>query len=296
VPPPTGAPPRRPADRARPPPPSPTPSSPAVDLSGIDVHYLPVGSQPRTSASSRSTSAATSPTRPAYEVFIEVQNFGAEPARRQLTLDNGETPIEVKPLELAPGQRRREIYRRADRRREPAARIAPRPVDGPGGTDPFPLDDEAWALLPARKKQLADPAGVRQPLSSRARCWSTTNLTVDRITAAEYPAALAAGKVHQYDVAIFDRFTPPALPPTQGVLYFAPNGDNSPFAIRGVLPRPRITELAEDHPVMRWLTMSDVNFDQANVFAIDRTKGEVALAKSVREIRSRWPGAMAAAS
>lgn len=259
----------------------------AVDLSGIDVHYLGVGSRAENVGIVAFNVRRYIANKASYEVFIEVQNFGAEPARRQLTLYNGETPIEVKPLELAPGERRREIYRQLPGG-ESQLRAALRPVDGPGGTDPFPLDDEAWALLPARKKQHVLLV-TNDNLYLEGAMLVYDNIEVFKATPAEYDAAPAAAVVNittgkPFDAVVFDDHTPAVLPPPpSNVLLFHPDGDNSPFAIRGVLPRPRITELAEDHPVMRWLTMSDVNFDQANVFAIDRTKGEVALAKSVRD-------------
>ncbi len=259
----------------------------AVDLTGIDVHYLGVGSRAENVGIVAFNVRRYIANKASYEVFIEVQNFGAEPARRQLTLYNGETPIEVKPLELAPGERRRELYRQLPGG-ESQLRAALRPVDGPGGTDPFPLDDEAWALLPARKKQHVLLV-TNDNLYLEGAMLVYDNIEVFKATPAEYDAAPAAAVVNittgkPFDAVVFDDHTPAVLPPPpSNVLLFHPDGVNSPFALRGVLPRPRITELAEDHPVMRWLTMSDVNFDQANVFAIDRSKGEVALAKSVRD-------------
>ena len=90
----------------------------------------------------------------AYEVYIEIQNFGTEPAHRKLTLYNGRTAVDTKRLDLAPGQRIRQIYAKLPGERgQPAARDAARPSTRPGGCDAFPLDDDAYALLPARKKQ-----------------------------------------------------------------------------------------------------------------------------------------------
>jgi hypothetical protein len=124
----------------------------AVDLSGIDVRYLGVGSRAENVGIAAFNVRRYVYNKAAFEVFIEVQNFGSEPARRQLALYDGETAIETWPIELAAGERRREIKRELPGSSS-QLRATLRPVDGPGGTDPFPLDDEAWALMPSRKKQ-----------------------------------------------------------------------------------------------------------------------------------------------
>jgi len=103
---------------------------------------------------------------------------------------------------------------------------------------------------------------------------------VDKVTPAEYDAKpdMATG----YDAVVFDEHTP-AAPPAVNALYFHPAADRSPIAVRGSVERPRVTETAEEHPVMRWVTMSDVNIDRSDVLAPDRLRGETALALSVRD-------------
>jgi hypothetical protein len=260
----------------------------SIDLSGIDVHYLGVGSRPDNVGIVAFNVRRYIANKAAYEVFIEVQNFGSEPARRQLALYNGETAIEVKPIELAPGQRLREIVRELPGG-ESRLRASLRPVAGPGGSDPFPLDDEAWALLPARKKQSVLLV-TRDNLYLEGAMLVYDNIEVWKATPEEYDANpartivahAATGKL--YDAVVFDDHTPAVLPPPPvNLVLFHPTGERSPIAIRGTLPRPRITELADDHPVMRWVQLGDVNFDASEVFAPDRAKGESWLALSVRD-------------
>ncbi len=269
----------------------------SIDLSGIDVHYLGVGARTDNVGIVAFNVRRYIANKAAYEVFIEVQNFGTEPARRQLALYNGETAIEVKPIELAPGQRLREIVRElpgGDSR----LRAALRPVDGPGGADLFALDDEAWALLPARKKQSVLLV-TRDNLYLEGAMLVYDNIEVYKATPEEYDAApertivnADTGKV--YDGVVFDDHTPAVAPPPPiNLMYFHPTGANSPFAIRATLPRPRVTELADDHPVMRWVQLGDVNFDASEVFTPDRSKGERWLALSVRDpivVARREPG------
>lgn len=260
-----------------------------VDLRGLDVRYLGVGTRAENVGIVAFNVRRYIANKASYEVFIEVQNFGSEPARRQLALYNGETAIEVKPLELAPGQRVREIYRELPGG-ESTLRASLRPGEGPGAdtSDPFPLDDQAWALLPARKKQSVLLV-TRDNLYLEGAMLVYDNIEVYKATPAEYDADPArtihnADTGRPFDAVVFDDHTPAVTPPSPvHLLYFNPAGEHSPFAIRGPVPRPRVTETADEHPVMRWVQLSDVNFDTASAFAADRARGDVVLARYVRD-------------
>src|SRR5690348_15058951 len=125
----------------------------AVDLSGIDVRYLPVGHRSDNVGIIEFNVRRYTANKGAYEVFIEIQNFGQEPAHRRLVLTNGDVPVDVQPLDLAPGQRVRKIYPNVPATGGNELHATLQPVAGAGGSDPFPVDDTAFALLPARKKQ-----------------------------------------------------------------------------------------------------------------------------------------------
>jgi hypothetical protein len=108
------------------------------------------------------------------------------------------------------------------------------------------------------------------------------NADPHKVKPAEYIAnpSLADGM----DVVIFDDVTPEVLPPPPAnLVFFHPTGEHSPIAIRGEVQGPHITTLDEGHPVMRWITMSDVYMDKSNVFAIDAAKGESALASAIND-------------
>lgn len=251
-----------------------------VDLSGVDVRYLPVGRRSDNVGIVAFNVRRYVANKAAYEVFIEIQNFGADPAQRQLTLYNGATAVDVRDLTLAPGQRDRQIYRELPGGEENRLRATLRPTAG-GATDPFPLDDEAFALLPARKKQKVLLVTVDN-LYLEGAVMVYDNIEPAKITPAEYDAdpSIAEG----FSVVIFDEHTPAVPPPPPAnLLYFHPTGEHSPVRIARTLAKPRITEIDEDHPVMRWVGLSDVNFDRSEVFAPDRAKGEAVLARSVRD-------------
>jgi hypothetical protein len=268
----------------------------AVDLSGIDVRYLPVGRAKENVGIVGFAARRFVTNREELEVFVELQNFGAQPARRQLAIYSGDTAMDLQTIELAPGQRLRRIYKSAgnDARLRASLR-PPRDQSDGAGSDPFPLDDEAFALLTERKRQkvllvVPERAVVRDDGSTDSEASSLylegamlalkDLLDADKITPAEYDAnpAQASG----YDAVIFDEHTP-AAPPAAHAIYFHPTAEGSPVAVRGELERPRVTETAEEHPVMRWVQMSDVNVDRSHVFTVDRMRGEAALAISVRD-------------
>lgn len=250
-----------------------------VDLSGIDVRYLPVGRRSDNAGIVAFNVRRYVANKAAYEVFIELQNFGSDPAQRRLTLYNGTTAVDVRTVTLAPGQRDRQIYKELPGGEDNRLRATLTPVEG-GSPDPFPLDDEAFALLPARKKQKVLLVTLDN-LYLEGAVMVYDNIEPSKITPAEYDAnpAIADG----FAVVIFDEHTPAVIPPPPAnLLYFHPRGEHSPVKITGTLPRPRITEIDEDHPVMRWVGLSDVNFDRSEVFAPDKAKGETSLARSVR--------------
>jgi len=260
-----------------------------IDLSGIDVRYIPVG-QTRENVGIIAFNARRYATdKSSYEVYIEVQNFGTAPARRRLVLYNGDLATDARTLELNPGERLRQIYSRGGGEDsvlraslEIEAPAAGRTAAANARRDAFPLDDQAWALLPARRKQRVLLV-TRDNLYLEGAMLVYDNVEVDKLTPDELDRAIAESRLPEYAAVVLDDHTPAALPPASThLLYFNPQGENAPFRTRGSLPAPRITEIDENHPVMRWLVFRDVNFDSTFVFDVDRAKGEAALATSVR--------------
>lgn len=251
-----------------------------VDLSGIDVRYLPVGARGDNAGILAFNVRRYVANKAAYEVFIELQNFGTDPAQRRLTLYNGTSAVEVRELTLAPGQRHREIYRELPGGEDNRLRATLRPVEG-GAADPFPLDDEAYALLPARKKQKVLLV-TDDNLYLEGAVMVYDNIEPAKVTPAEFEANPTLAS--EFAVVIFDEYAPAELPaPPTHLLFFHPPAERSPVRVSGSIARPRITEVDETHPVMRWVGMSDVNFDRSHVLAPDRDRGETALARSVRD-------------
>ncbi len=253
----------------------------SVDLSNIDVRYLPVGKRSDNVGIIAFNVRRYIANKAAYEVYVEIQNFGTEPAHRKLKISNGSNPVDTQVLDLAPGQRIHKIYAKLPASDDNKLRASLQPIEGPGGSDVFPLDDEAYALLPARKKQKVLMV-TTDNLFLEGALLVYDNIDPTKITPAEYEAkpSLADGM----DVVIFDDHTPAVLPmPPASLMFFHPSGENSPFKITGESSSPHITEIDEGHPVMRWISMSDVNMDKSQVFAPDPKKGESTLAYYVRD-------------
>ncbi|MBA3539425.1 MAG: VWA domain-containing protein [Deltaproteobacteria bacterium] len=82
----------------------------SVDLTNIDVRYLPVGERSDNVGIVSFNVRRYIANKAAYEVYIEVQNFGQEPASRDLALYNGDTAVDIKRLVLKPGERIKKIY------------------------------------------------------------------------------------------------------------------------------------------------------------------------------------------
>ncbi|MGE0871501.1 MAG: VWA domain-containing protein [Kofleriaceae bacterium] len=253
----------------------------AIDLSGIDVRYIPVGSRSDNVGIVAFNVRRYIANKAAYEVYIEIQNFGQEPARRKLKISNGANPVDTQQLVIPPGKRIHKIYDNLPGGEDNRLRASLQPVDGPGGADAFALDDEAFALLPGRKKQKVLMV-TEDNLFLEGALLVYDNVEPLKVTPAEFEAkpSYADGM----DVVVFDEYTPKELPPAPtSVLLFHPTGPSSPFAVRGELTNPRITETDETHPVMRWVTLSDVYMDKSNVFALDPKRGDSAIAYSVRD-------------
>jgi hypothetical protein len=253
----------------------------SVDLTNVDVRYMPVGHRSDNVGIVAFNVRRYIANKAAYEVFVEIQNFGSTPAKRKLLIQNGTNTVDQRDIELAPGQRIRRVYASLPASDDNKLKAVLSHVDGPGGSDAFPLDDFAYALLPIAKKQKVLMV-TEGNMFLEGALLVYDNVNPMKISPAEYTAnpRLADGM----DVVVFDDFTPEVVPPPPtSLLYFHPTGEHSPFKVATELSNPRITEIDEDHPVMRWVTLSDVYSDKSNTFALDPKKGESAVAYSVRD-------------
>jgi hypothetical protein len=252
-----------------------------VDLAGVTASFVPVGRNDDNVGIVAFNVRRYPRNKLSHEVFIEVQSFRSTPASVQLELLADGATIDLRPLTIPPGERVRQIYPDL-----PAtgsrlqARLQP-PAGAAGPLDGFPLDDTAFALLPERRrlKVLLVSEGnlfLEGALLALGGGGDEQSLEYERVA----PRAWA-GPRRGVDLTIFDSFTPPQPPATGSYLYVNPSGAGSPFPIRGEVARPFLTELAANHPLTRWVTLSDTNVARASVFALKA--GDVAVASSFRQ-------------
>ncbi len=256
-----------------------------VDLAGIDVRYQPVGQATNNVGIVSFNVRRYIGNKLNYEVFIEIQNFSKEPATRRLVLFSGDSEIDVKVIQLAPGQRVTKVYPDLGGNEDgDGASILRAKIESiaDGTSDAFALDDEAWALMPENKRQKVLLVSENN-LYMEGALLIFEHLDVDKLTPSEYEQSLQKQQLPTYDAVIYHAYTPEnLLPAPTHLLYFAPSCPHSPFPIASTLSRGRITSVSQTHPITRWLEMSDVNFDALTSFAVDASQAEVALFQSIR--------------
>jgi Ca-activated chloride channel homolog len=255
----------------------------AIDLAGIEVAFVAVGQRGDNLGIVAFNVRRYLTNKLSYEVFVEVQNFASTATGVELTLYSGDTAVDIQTLQLGAGERVRRTFPNLGGGDSHQLRAVARPVATAtvGAIDDvFAVDDQAFALLPLQRS-------MRVLLVSDDNLYLEgallvyDNVQVDKLSPDDYDRDQNLD-LSPYDAVIFDRHTPERRPAIGNLLYFGPTGPNSPFRITQSLNAPRITDVQANHPVMKWVEMSDVNFDRASVFQIDRAAGEIALASSLR--------------
>lgn len=252
-----------------------------VDLAGIDVRYQPVGLAKDNVGIIGFNVRRYISNKLNYEAYIELQNFSEKAATRRLVLYNGDSEIDVQEIHLGPGERSAKIYKDLGGGDDSVLRASIETLTEAEG-DAFPLDDEAWALIPktARQKILLVS---EDNLYLEGALLVMDNLDIDKITPSEYTRMFKADEFGNYDAVVYHEFTPEALLPSPThAMFFNPSGPSSPFKVLGKLERGRITSISQSHPIMRWVELGDTNFDKLSTFEVDRSQAEVPLAQSIR--------------
>jgi hypothetical protein len=246
-----------------------------IDLAGVDLRYLPVGAPADNLAITAFAVRRYRANQTAYEVLVEVQRFAPAGAEGQaacaLELRQDGEVVNVERLTLKPGEKLQRLYPNLAGEGTRLEAVLRRD----GAPDALAVDDHAYALLPPRKKLkvlLVSPGN----LFLEGALLLDENLEVQKVA----PAAWSPAEAKKYDALVLDGFVPDEPPPVSA-LYVDPRGDKSPFAVRGELTNPIVTEAAEKHPLMRWVTLADLNISRASRFQL--RPGDVAVASALRE-------------
>lgn len=241
----------------------------ARSLGAVDLRYLPVGHSRDNVGITAFAVRRYQANQTAYEVLVEVQSFRAQPSTVTLQLVQDGEVVETQKLPLAAGERVQRLYPDLA---GAGARLEARLVDA---HDALPRDDVAYAVLPSKRKQKVELVTAGD-LFLEGALLLDENLDVDKIAPAMWDAASSA----KYDAVVLDGFTPATAPRTNA-LYLDPKGAASPFALRGSVDAPLVTETAAAHPLMRWVALKDLNIGRASTFALG--PGDVAVASSFKQ-------------
>ena len=237
--------------------------------SPVDLRYLPVGRSRDNVGITAFAVRRYQANQTAYEVLVEVQSFRAQPSTVTLQLVQDGEVVETQKLLLGAGERVQRLYPDLA---GAGARLEARLVDA---HDALPRDDVAYAVLPSKRKEKVELVTAGD-LFLEGALLLDENLDVDKIAPGKWDAAASA----KYDAVVLDGFTPES-PPRTNALYLDPHGPNAPFAVRGTVDAPFVTETAASHPLMRWVALKDLNISRASTFALEPK--DVAVASSFKQ-------------
>lgn len=236
----------------RPEPPAPELAA-ALARAGIALRFEPIGRRSDNLAITAFSVRRYPLDRNRSELLIELHNASPHVERTRLLLLGDGVEIDAQALTLEPGSSVQRIYGDVTGAQQTLeARLSTE-----GDHDDLAADDRAYAVLPERRR-------------TRVACVTEGNrfleaallldeyLDVDVVTPARYR------KPAGYDVAIFDRFVPD-VPPGVPAIYLDPQATSAaaPLAIDGALERPAFERVEARHPILRFVTLRDVNVARA---------------------------------
>jgi hypothetical protein len=227
--------------------------------------------------------------RDKIEVLAEVRNLGDDPAAVYLDVEAEGVSVGRRRLELAAGQKLREVLPDLDAARaQLVARLEPAD-DAPGfSTDLGPaFDDIAYAVVPPLKPLeialVSDGTDLflDAALLTLGEHVRLTGVSVEDASAATPPKELTEADVAFYDVGAEP--LPPELPETHVVFFDPWRHEESPCPIaKGKdVARPFLTEQAKKHPILDHVVFKDVNIARGTTLVAE--PGDTVLVRSLGE-------------
>jgi len=195
------------------------------------------------------------------ELLIELLSLSAQKEVVELRLDGDSKPIDVQQVEIAAGERKRFVYDNitgVDRTLQANIRFAD------GSRDDLGANDRAYATLPERTR-------MRVLCVSSGNRYLEAALLLDEYLQVDVVAPTAYAETMAADVIIFDR-TVPATPSTRPAIYLAPTTavtSLGPLRVTGTIDRPYFDRTTRDHPLLRHLSLRDVNIVSALAVATE---------------------------
>lgn len=206
-----------------------------------------------------------------YELFVQVRNYFDRAVDAELEIYADGRLVDTKPLRLEANETKQRFYpSQAVAGEKLEARIRLRTRDA---RDNFPLDDRAFAMLPKTQK-VSVLMVSNGNLFLEGPLLLNLNLKVKKIAPDAYRPESSAN----FDVTVFDRFAPTEdnLPKAGNFVFFNPPAETSPWEITGAVKDPIITSVKKSHPLMRWITLKDLNITEASAWRTGRWDTTVA--------------------
>lgn len=218
------------------------------------VRFFPIGTRSENVAISALT---LQPSTAGQTLFAQATNYGTTPTSRRLDIYLDGSLFNAYNLELLGGRDQAIVAEVPAQVRVVEARL----VDDTG-SDALAIDNRAWAV-----SNLGDSTVVRV-VSPGNRFLETALGLLPSVQPQLVPASTSTftETAAQVPVTIFDGVVPPTLPP--GNLFFiAPIGSTAFFSVTGQLDYPSLRPATGDDPLLRNISLSEVNVLKASRIA-----------------------------
>ena len=237
-----------------------------VELGEVKLSFVPVGRGGPNVAVSEFSVRRYPLDKSRYEVLLQVTNTHDQPAVADLELYGDDKLTDIVTLRLDANETLSRFYPNlsgADKKLEARVRLQG------GERDILPVDDHAYALLPERRRARVQVVTVGN-MYLEAALLLDEYLEVVPTAPDAYPAEGA------FDVTIFDGVAPAVAPKSGHVFYLGPTSDeHTPFKLGKLIKSDKrytlgFDEIETKHPLVRNLSLGDVNVAQARVIEGDK--------------------------
>ena len=206
-----------------------------------------------------------------YELYAEVRSYFEREVEVELQLYADDNLAEIKKLTIpANGAVRQFFPDQGFSGKKLEARVKLVTADA---RDVFPLDDSAFAVLP-RTRDATVALVTTGNLYLRAPFHAHPNVNVETMLPEEW----SPERTKDADIVVFDRYAPPILPRSGNFMFIAPQGENSPWPVKGEVEAPVISSVSKKHPLARWLAIKDTNI--ASAYRLETSKEDEVVASA----------------
>ena len=143
--------------------------------------------------------------------------------------------------------------------------------------DDLPLDDRAYAVVPEPARLNVLIVGERNLYLDGALLSLGTAVHVEHV--APMFIETSRNRWTTTDAVIFNGVAP-APSPTGHFLYLDPHGSQSPWPDRGTIANPVVTDVRRDHPLVKQISLADLNVASARRLTLE--SNDVAVASALR--------------